>query len=145
MKYKEFFITFFMFLTFYCNSQFKDYNNTIGFTCGGSGSLTPILNRTYQMIKDKNYNTLKTFLISNNASENFIGVVICEKFKEKGILLLTEKEIEKILKLYKSNKKVEVCDGCGEGDLVKLSTLLFNKDKSKIREEFELWLNESLN
>jgi galactitol-specific phosphotransferase system IIB component len=144
MKLKQVTIIIFILSTFCCYSQFKDYNNTIGFVCGGTGSSTPIVNRVYNLLEEKKYEEITSMLYSENPAENFLAVILCEKLKENGVLILSEKQEKRISKLYKSNKKVEVCGGCTFMGFVKLSLLLNNKDEDKTREEADEWLKDVL-
>lgn len=144
MKIK-FIISTILFLTsFYCSSQFKDYENTVGFTCGGAGSSTPILSRTHKLFEVKDYEKIIAMLYSNNSADNFLGVVFSETMNERGILKLSEKDLKRISKLYKSNKTVEICSGCLFLGFIKLSTLLKNEDKEKTKDEANQWLEEVL-
>ena len=118
-----FFLLFFL-SSICCYSQFRDYNNTIGFTCGGAGEATPIVSRIHDLLIEKKYKNFVSMLYSNNSAENFLAVIICEKLKEKKLITLNEKDSNRISKLYKSNKGVEVCGGCTFMGFVKLSVLL---------------------
>jgi hypothetical protein len=129
--------------TLFCYSQFKDYNNTIGFVCGGAGESTPIVSRAYDKLESKSYGEIISMLYSENPAENFLGVVLCEELNGKGIIKLTEKDSKKIVKLYKSNRTVEVCGGCTFTGFVKLSLLLKNKDADKTRQDADRWLKDS--
>jgi hypothetical protein len=144
MKQKLIISTILFLSSFYCFSQFKDYENTVGFTCGGAGSSTPIVDRTYELLNLKDYEKIVAMLYSNNSAENFLGVLFCEKMNEKGILSLSEKDLNRISKLYKSNKTVEICGGCTFMGFVKLSTLLKNEDEDKTKDEANQWLEEVL-
>ncbi len=99
MRFKKIISIILIFSTFFCFGQFKDYNNTIGFICGGAGSSTPIVNRTYKKIDSKKYTAIISMLYSKNAAENFLGVILCEKLNDKGKIKLTEKDIERIATL----------------------------------------------
>jgi len=142
MNLKKITLIIFILSTFCCYSQFKDYNNTIGFMCGGAGSSTPIVNRAYNLLEEKKYEEITSMLFSKNPAENFLAVILCEKLKENGVLILSEKQAKRIAKLYKSNKKVEVCGGCTFMGFVKLSLLLNSKDENKTREETDEWLKD---
>ena len=142
MRLKSIIYTIAILSTFICFGQFKDYDNTIGFICGGTGSSTPIVNRVYEKIDEKNYNEIIIMLYSKNAAENFLGVVLCEKLSEKGKIKLNEKDLQKIKKLYKSNKSVEVCGGCTIMGFVKLSVLLKNEDENKTRDDADEWMKD---
>jgi len=142
MNIKKITLIIFVLSTFCCHSQFKDYNNTIGFMCGGAGSPTPIVNRVYNLLEEKKYEEITSMLFSKNPAENFLAVILCEKLKENGVLILSEKQSKRIAKLYKSNKKVEVCGGCTFMGFVKLSLLLNNKDEDKTREDTDEWLKD---
>lgn len=128
--------------TFLCFGQFKDYNNTVGFVCGGTGSSTPIVKRFNDKIDNKKYNDIISMLYSKKAAENFLAVVLCEKLSEKQKIKLTEKDLNKIAKHYKSNKTVEVCGGCTFMGFIKLSVLLKNQDDEKTRDEAEEWMKD---
>ena len=142
MRLKHIISTIVFLSTFICFGQFKDYNNTVGFVCGGAGSSTPIVKKVYKKIDDKKYNEIISMLYSKNAAENFLAVVLCEKLSEKQKIKLTEKDLKKIVELYKSNKTVEVCGGCTFMGFVKLSVLLKNEDEEKTRDEAEEWMKD---
>ena len=142
MRLKSIISTIAILSTFLCFGQFKDYNNTVGFVCGGAGSSTPIVSRVYEKIDGKKYNEIVAMLYSKNAAENFLAVVVCEKLSEKQKIKLTEKDLKKVAEHYKSNKTVEVCGGCTFMGFVKLSVLLKNQDEDKTRDDAEEWMKD---
>jgi hypothetical protein len=144
MRFKSVINLFAILSTFICFGQFEDYNNTIGFVCGGSGSSTPIIHRVFKKMEQKKYNKIIAMLYSKNPAENFLAVVLCEKLNEKEKIKLKEKDLQKIAEHYNSEKTIEVCGGCTFMEFVKLSILLKNEDENKTRDEAEEWLKEIL-
>lgn len=142
MKLKSALIISLLFLTFFCFGQFKDYNNTVGFICGSTGSSTRIVKKFYQKIENKNYNAIKAMLYSKNAAKNFLAVILCEKLREKSKIKLKDKDLKKIAELYQSERTVEICGGCTFIKFVKLSVLLKNEDENKTRDDAEEWMKD---
>ncbi|MBS7787637.1 hypothetical protein KIH23_10040 [Flavobacterium sp. CYK-55] len=128
-------------LSICCYSQFSDYNNTIGFACGGAGSSTPIIKKTYSLLNTKKYSKFIEMLYSKNSAENFLGVVVSEILKKKKLIVLSQKDLNRISELYNSDTEVEFCSGCSDFGFEKISKMLNQTDKAKMREEAEIEIN----
>ena len=123
-------------------SQFDDYKTTIGFTCGGTGSSTPLVNKVYDLIINNKQNSIRRLLYSKIPAKNFLGVVICEKFSRENKIKLRVKDLKKISELYKSLNRFEYCGGCTEMGYLVLSECLNRIGTEKIRDEAEQWVDE---
>lgn len=122
-------------------SQYKDYDKVLGFACGGAGSSTSVVRNAGTFLFEKKYKPIIKFLYSKNTAENFLGVIICEKLEQKKLIILKQKDLQRISMLYKSDKLVAVCGGCIPSENLKLSLLLKYKNSEGIREEADYWLN----
>lgn len=112
----------------------------VGFSCFSEGRQTKPVKVISQKVKKRKYKSISKFLKSDNASEQYLAVIVLEKLDSKKLYKLSEKERELINEVKSSEKGVYVCSGCildGKLELKKL----FMKEFENFNEH---WLNNIL-
>jgi hypothetical protein len=110
-------------------SQQSDWDKTLGYYCGYSGSGTPAVKKVAMLLADENYKSLVKLLYSENPAENFLAIIVCKRLDHLKIISLSAKDLQRITGLFKSQEIVPTCGGCTERGEVKLSELLASKQQ----------------
>lgn len=118
-------------------------NTLIGFACYYGGSKSNSIKKVSEILKNKNYETLKAKLYDINPAEKYLATVACEKLENKNLIKLTEKEFAQI-KVNKSNEeKVTICAGCTNQEELTLKDM-FSSEENFLSGSIKEWLNEMI-
>ena len=112
---------------------------TVGFVCGVSAGTTPLVDKMTDLIKEKKYSEISSWLESKNSGEIFLAIITLERLNQNKNYILKDKALEKI-KFWKSSSiLVYNCLGCF------LDTNIMNElfeNKNSLEEI--TWLNKVL-
>ena len=120
-----------------------DKRTLIGFACYYAGSKSNSVKNISEILKNKNYKTLKAKLYDINPAEKYLATVACEKLMKENLIKLTEKEVSQI-KANKSNEeKVTICAGCTNEEELTLKDM-FSSKENFLSDSTEEWLKEMI-
>jgi len=111
----------------------------VGFMCGELAKTTPLVDKMADLIKEKKYLEISSFLNSKNSGEIFLAIIILERLNQNKIYILNEMEFEKIAFWKSSSIPVYNCLGCLP-DINLINELFENKNSL----EEITWLNKIL-
>ncbi|MBK8405255.1 MAG: hypothetical protein WAT21_11000 [Saprospiraceae bacterium] len=120
-----------------------DKNSLIGFACYSSGSKSKPVTRISEILKSKEYTTIKEKLFDVNIGEKYLATIACERLEQKGLIKLNEKEIYQIKENKISSEKLTICAGCTKEEELTMQEL-FSKNKNFLSESTEDWLIEMI-
>ena len=149
-----------IFIAFSCKKQ-QEKNNTkvtivklppqkvinektlIGFACYYAGSKSNSVKNVSEILKTKNYATLKAKLYDVNPAEKYLATIACEKLETKNLIKLTEKEFAQININKASKEKVTLCGGCTNEEELTLKEM-FSSKENFLADSVEEWINEMI-
>jgi hypothetical protein len=120
-----------------------DEKTLIGFACYYAGSKSKPVKKISEILKSKNYTTLKVKLCDVSPAEKYLATVACEKLEAKKIIKLTEKEFAQIKINKASEEKVTLCGGCTNEEELTLKEM-FTSEENFLADSVEEWINEML-
>lgn len=85
---------------------------SLGFGCGFAATSTKPVQKALKLFYKKDYEKIKMMLDSESTAEQFLAAFLFEKLAEKGILSMSEANLEKIEQIKQSEELVPVCSGC---------------------------------
>lgn len=100
--------------------------NLVGFSCGGNGKPTKLVQEITELINSKKYEEIESYLNSKNASKMYLSIIVLERLFELEMYELSE-NTQKIIKKIKDSLFVVMnCYGC----LIEYSTMktMFSTD-----------------
>lgn len=112
---------------------------TVGFMCGISAGTTPLVEKITDLIKEKKYSEISSWLDSKNSGKIFLAILVLERLNQNKVYILKDKEIEKIAFWKTSSIPVYNCLGCLP-DMNLINELFENKNSI----EEITWLNKIL-
>jgi hypothetical protein len=121
----------------------RDKNNIIGFACFYAGTKSEPVKKISEILKNKNYTTLKAKLYDVNPAEKYLATVACEKLETKKLIKLTEQEFAKIKINKGSDEKVTLCGGCTNEEELTLKEMFTSKENF-LADSVEEWINEMI-
>ncbi len=157
---KQILLLFIIFIVFSCQKQ-QENNNTkvtivklpprkvidektlIGFACYYAGSKSNSVKNISEILKTKNYTTLKTKLYDVNPAEKYLATVACEKLETKSLIKLTEKDVAQIKTNKASEEKVTLCGGCTNEEELTLKQM-FTSEDNFLADSVKEWINEMI-
>jgi hypothetical protein len=120
-----------------------DEKTLIGFACYYAGSKSRPVKKISEILKSKNYTTLKVKLCDVSPAEKYLATVACEKLEAKNIIKLTEKEFAQIKINKASEEKVTLCAGCNNEEELTLKEM-FTSEENFLADSVEEWINEMI-
>ena len=120
-----------------------DEKNMIGFACYYAGSKSKPVEKISEILKNKNYTTLKVKLYDVSPAEKYLATVACEKLEAKKIIKFTEKEFAQIKINKASDEKVTLCGGCTNEEELTLKEM-FTSEENFLVDSVEEWINEMI-
>ena len=120
-----------------------DEKNMIGFACYHAGSKSKPVEKISEILKNKNYTTLKVKLYDVSPAEKYLATVACEKLEAKKLIKLTEKEFAQIKINKASDEKVTLCGGCTNEEELTLKEM-FTSEENFLVDSVEEWINEMI-
>lgn len=121
----------------------RDKNNIIGFACFYAGTKSEPVKKISEILKNKNYTTLKAKLYDVNPAEKYLATVACEKLETKKLIKLTEQEFAQIKINKESDEKVTLCGGCTNEEELTLKEMFTSKENF-LADSVEKWINEMI-
>jgi hypothetical protein len=121
----------------------RDKNNIIGFACFHAGTKSEPVKKISEILKNKNYTTLKAKLYDVNPAEKYLATVACEKLETKKLIKLTEQEFAQIKINKESDEKVTLCGGCTNEEELTLKEMFTSKENF-LADSVEKWINEMI-
>ncbi|WP_143394886.1 hypothetical protein [Flavobacterium sp. 11] len=121
----------------------RDKNNIIGFACFYAGTKSEPVKKISEILKNKNYTTLKAKLYDVNPAEKYLATVACEKLETKKLIKLTEQEFTQIKINKESDEKVTLCGGCTNEEELTLKEMFTSKENF-LADSVEEWINEMI-
>jgi len=118
-----------------------DEKTLIGFACYYAGSKSNSVKNVSEILKNKNYTTLKAKLYDINPAEKYLATVACEKLETKNLIKLTEKQFAQIKINKASEEKVTICGGCTNEEELTLKEM-FSSKENFLADSVEEWINE---
>lgn len=86
--------------------------NLVGFSCGGNGKPTKLVQEITELINSKKYEEIESYLNSKNASKMYLSIIVLERLFELEMYELSE-NTQKIIKKIKDSPFVVMnCYGC---------------------------------
>lgn len=100
--------------------------NLVGFSCGGNGKSTKLVEEIIELVNSKKYDEIETYLNSKNTGKIYLSIIVLERLSVLEIYKLSEKTQEIIRKFKDSPFVVMNCYGC----LIEYTTMktMFSKD-----------------
>jgi len=120
-----------------------DEKTLVGFACYHAGSKSKPVKKISEILKSKNYITLKVKLYDVSPAEKYLATVACEKLETKKIIKLTEKEFAQIKINKASEEKVNICSGCTNEEELTLKQM-FTSEDNFLADSVEEWINEMI-
>ena len=120
-----------------------DEKTLIGFACYYAGSKSKPVKKISEILKSKNYTTLKVKLYDVSPAEKYLATVACEKLETKKIIKLTEKEFAQIKINKASEEKVTLCGGCTNEEELTLKQMFTSKENF-LADSVKEWINEMI-
>lgn len=118
-----------------------DEKTLIGFACYYAGSKSKPVKKISEILKRKDYATLKIKLYDESPAEKYLATIACEKLETKKLIKLTESEFAQI-KINKANEeKVTLCGGCTNEKELSLKQMFTSKENF-LEDSVEEWINE---
>jgi len=155
---KQILFLFIVFITFSCQKQ-QEKNNSkvtivklappqkvidektlIGFACYYAGSKSKPVKKISEILKSKNYTTLKVKLYDVSPAEKYLATVACEKLETKKLIKLTEKQFAQIKINKASEEKITLCGGCTNEEELTLKQM-FSSEENFLADSVEEWIN----
>ena len=118
-----------------------DEKTLIGFACYYAGSKSKPVKKITEILKSKDYTTLKVKLYDESPAEKYLATIACEKLETKKLIKLTEKEFAQIKINKTSEEKVTLCGGCTNEEELSLKQM-FTSKKNFLAGSVEEWINE---
>lgn len=94
-----------------------------------------------EILKSKDYTTLKVKLYDESPAEKYLATIACEKLETKKLIKLTENEFAQIKINKTSEEKVTLCGGCTNEEELSLKQM-FTSKKNFLAGSVEEWINE---
>lgn len=86
--------------------------NLVGFSCGGNGKPTKLVQEITELINSKKYEEIESYLNSKNASKMYLSIIVLERLSELEMYDLSE-NTQKVIKKNKDSPFVVMnCYGC---------------------------------
>lgn len=120
-----------------------DEKTLVGFACDHAGSKSKPVIQISEILKSKNYITLKVKLYDISPAEKYLATVACEKLNTKKIIKLTEKEFTQIKINKTSEEKVTICSSCTNKEELTLKQMFTSKDNF-LADSVEEWINNMI-
>jgi hypothetical protein len=120
-----------------------DKKTLIGFACYYGGTKSESVKNVSEILKTKNYTTLKAKLYGINPAEKYLATVACEKLETKKLIKLTEQEFAQIKINKESDEKVTLCGGCTNEEELTLKEMFTSKDNF-LADSVEEWINDMI-
>jgi hypothetical protein len=120
-----------------------DEKTLVGFACYHAGSKSKPVKKISEILKSKNYITLKVKLYDVSPAEKYLATVACEKLETKKIIKLTEKEFAQIKINKASEEKVNICSGCTNEEELTLKQM-FTSEDNFLADSVQEWINEMI-
>jgi hypothetical protein len=120
-----------------------DKKTLIGFACYYGGTKSDAVKNLSEILKTKNYTTLKAKLNDLNPAEKYLATVACEKLETKNLINLTEKDVAQIKTNKASEEKVNICSGCTNAEELTLKQM-FTSEDNFLADSVEKWINEMI-
>ena len=120
-----------------------DEKTLIGFACYYAGSKSKPVKKISEILKSKNYTTLKVKLYDVSPAEKYLATVACEKLEAKKLIKLTEKEFAQIKINKASEEKVTLCGGCTNEEELTLKQMFTSKENF-LADSVKEWINEMI-
>jgi len=120
-----------------------DEKTLIGFACYYAGSKSEPVKKISEILKSKNYTTLKVKLYDVSPAEKYLATIACEKLEAKKLIKLTEKELAQIKINKASEEKVALCGGCTNEEELTLKEM-FTSEKNFLADSVEEWISEMI-
>lgn len=155
---KQILLLLIIFIVFSCQKQLEN-NNTkativklpprklinektlIGFACYYAGSKSKPVKKITEILKSKNYTTLKVKLYDESPAEKYLATIACEKLETRKLIKLTENEFAQIKINKASEEKVTLCGGCTNEEELSLKQMFTSKENF-LADSVEEWINE---
>lgn len=155
---KQILLLLIIFIVFSCQKQLEN-NNTkativklpprklinektlIGFACYYAGSKSKPVKKITEILKSKNYTTLKVKLHDESPAEKYLATIACEKLETRKLIKLTENEFAQIKINKASEEKVTLCGGCTNEEELSLKQMFTSKENF-LADSVEEWINE---
>ena len=140
---KKFTLIFLLFICLLSNAQIK--NNEIGFHCYVDGGPTETVKKFTILLLKSKYHKVVKLLDSKKSSEKFLAALVCKEINNDKIIL-TEKQISEIDKIFKSQELIELCDGCLYYEKTTMSNLFIQSKNADyyFSNQFNDWIKYCL-
>lgn len=120
-----------------------DEKTLIGFACYYEGRKSKPVEKITEILKIKDYNTLRAKLYDSSTAEKYLATVTCEKLETRKLIKLTEKEAIQVKINKASNEKVTLCGGCTNEEEFTLKQM-FTSEENFLSDSVEEWLMETI-
>jgi hypothetical protein len=127
----------------FCQTK-KEEKTLIGFTCSFSGSASNSVKEFTRLLDKKDYKKICSQLRSKNPARKFLAVIICEKLKELGKIVLSEENLTSINLIHNNEDVISVCSGCTYYEKLTIKDLLNKTKGHEIYDYAEYWLTQHI-
>lgn len=126
------------------SSKIETEDFKVGFACYYSGTATKLVKKFENLIYKDDYNSIASYLNSDNSAERYLSVKIIERLIELEIYNISNVQSNYIAQSYNSAEVISVCSGCIYFDKIPLKDILSLSDFTKFDMETEYWLDKML-
>ena len=121
-----------------------DKDNLIGFACYYSGSMSDPVKMFSNFLRKKDYKSIRKKLHDASPAERYLSTVTCERLLHKGLIKLTDTELNQIAKNKESKALISICSGCTSQEELTMQELFYS-EKNFLSDNTKNWLQEMIN
>jgi hypothetical protein len=141
---KKVFVIVFILTSIFLNAQKSNIETSkIGFNVNFGKNSTRLVNYVENLAIKKDYETIKTLILSEDTSKQFLGVAICENLEKLNLISLSDENKNRIKVIYESEEKVSFLIGC-KGSTRTLKELLNKEDNHLLRIITNEWFEKKI-
>ena len=137
-------LLFFIFISTVVHAQYTKQDLLLGFACSVGGEPSKVVMHVNELIEHRQYDSLVQLLYSKIAAENYLGVIICERYNQLNKIKLTPQDLNRIAIYYRSTAMIPYCEGCSSSAYLVMSKALDKSVLTGFRYQTESWLTSLL-